>query len=258
MIHISELSWSRVEKIEEIVRPDDTVTVKVIDITDGDKKNQKKISLSLRHLGNDPWDTVSEKIHPGDKVIGKVTRCMKFGIFVEIVPGIEGLVHISEMSYVKRVINPEDVVTPGEKVSVLVKELDAKARRISLSIRDALGDPWIEVSDKFSVGQVVNGTLEKKEKFGYFVALAPGITGLLPKSKISGAEKPAIIGQLKEGDSLVVTVEEILPRERKIILIPGDSKDDDAWKNFAQPEAPLSNSDLAEKLQKAMVPKNNK
>jgi len=258
MIHISELSWSRVEKIEEIVRPDDTVTVKVIDITDGDKKNQKKISLSLRQLGNDPWDTVSEKIHPGDKVIGKVTRCMKFGVFVEIVPGIEGLVHISEMSYVKRVINPEDVVTPGEKVSVLVKELDAKARRISLSIRDALGDPWIEVSDKFSVGQVVNGTLEKKEKFGYFVALAPGITGLLPKSKISGAEKPASIEQLKVGDSLVVTVEEIHPRERKITLIPGDSKDDDAWKDFAQPEAPLSNSDLAEKLQKAMVPKNNK
>ena len=141
MVHISELSWSRVEKIEEIVRPEDTVTVKVIDMADGDKKNQKKISLSMRQLDSDPWDTVSEKIHPGDKLIGKVTRCMKFGVFVEIVPGIEGLVHISEMSYVKRVINPEDVVTPGEKVSVLVKELDAKGRRISLSIRDCPGRP---------------------------------------------------------------------------------------------------------------------
>jgi len=258
MVHISELSWSRVEKIEEIVRPDDTVTVKVIDIADGDKKNQKKISLSMRQLGNDPWDTVSEKIRPGDKVIGKVTRCMKFGVFVEIVPGIEGLVHISEMSYVKRVIHPEDVVTPGEKVSVLVKEIDAKGRRISLSIRDAQGDPWLEVSDKFRVGQVVKGTLEKKEKFGYFVSLAPGITGLLPKSKISGAEKPALMEQLNVGDSLVVIVEEIHPRERKITLNPGDSKDDGAWKNFAQSETPLSNSDLAEKLQKAMVSKNNK
>ena len=258
MVHISELSWSRVEKIEEIVQPDDTITVKVIDISDGGKKNQKKISLSIRQLESDPWETVSEKIRPGEKVIGKVNRCMKFGVFVEIVPGIEGLVHISEMSYVKRVINPEDVVTPGEKVSVLVKELDAKGRRISLSIRDAQGDPWLEVSDKFSVGQIVKGTLEKKEKFGYFVSLAPGITGLLPKSKISGAEKPALIEQLKVGDSLVVTVEEIHPRERKITLNPGDSKDDGAWKKFAQAETPLSKSDLAEKLRQAMVSKNNK
>ena len=258
MIHISELSWSRVEKIGEIVRPDDAVTVKVIDITDGDKKNQKKISLSMRQLDSDPWDTVSEKIRPGDKVIGKVTRCMKFGVFVEIVPGIEGLVHISEMSYVKRVINPADVVTPGEKVSVLVKELDATGRRISLSIRDAQGDPWLEVPDKFSVGQVVNGTLEKKEKFGYFVSLAPGITGLLPKSKISGTEKPGLIEQLKVGDSISVAVEEIHPQDRKITLALGDATDENTWKNFAQAETPLPKSDLAEKLRQAMTSKNNK
>ena len=257
MVHISELSWSRVEKIEEVVKPDDMITVKVIDIADGIKKNQKKISLSRRQLDSDPWDTVSEKIRPGDKVIGRVSRCMKFGVFVEIVPGIEGLVHISEMSYVKRVINPEDVVTPGEKVSVLVKELDAKGRRISLSIRDAEGDPWLEVSDKFSVGQVVKGTLEKKEKFGYFVSLAPGITGLLLKSKISGVEKPGLIEQLKEGESLVVTVEGIHPRERKITLAPGDATDENSWKKFAQAETPLSKSDLGEKLQQAMVSKNN-
>jgi len=258
MVHISELSWSRVEKIEESLRPDDMITVKVIDIADGDKKHQKKISLSTRQLDSDPWDTVSEKVRPGDKVIGKVTRCMKFGVFVEIVPGIEGLVHISEMSYVKRVINPEDVVTPGDKVSVLVKELDAKGRRISLSIRDAQGDPWLEVSDKFSVGQVVKGTLEKKEKFGYFVSLAPGITGLLPKSKISEAEKPGLIEQIKVGDSIVVAIEGVHSSERKITLAPGDPKDEGAWKNFAQAENPLSKSDLAEKLHQAMGSKNNK
>jgi small subunit ribosomal protein S1 len=258
MIHISELSWSRVEKIEEIVQPDDTVTVKVIDIADSDKKNQKKISLSMRQLDSDPWDTVSEKLLPGDKVIGRITRCMKFGVFVEILPGIEGLVHISEMSYVKRVINPEDVVTPGEEVSVLIKELDSKGRRISLSIKDAQGDPWLEMSDKFSIGKAVKGTLEKKEKFGYFVSLAPGITGLMPISKISGAEKPGLIEQLKIGDSLVVIVEGILPGERKITLAPTDSKDEGSWKNFAQTESSLSKSDLAEKLHQAMKSKNNK
>jgi small subunit ribosomal protein S1 len=258
MVHISELSWSRVKTAEEIVRPGDTVSVKVIAIADGDKKNQKKISLSMKQVDSDPWDTVTEKFQPGDKVIGKVTRCMKFGVFVEIAPGIEGLVHISEMSYVKRIINPEDVVTPGETVSVLVKELDAEKRRISLSIRDTQGDPWLEVNDKFRVGQVVKGTLEKKENFGYFVSLAPGITGLLPKSKFSEAEKPGLIEQLNVGDSFSLTVAEIHPGDRKIVLAPGNVKDDGAWKNYTEDATPEPMSDLAEKMRQAMESKNNK
>jgi small subunit ribosomal protein S1 len=258
MVHISELSWSRVKTAEEIVRPGDTVPVKVIAIADGDKKNQKKISLSMKQIDSDPWDRVTEKFQPGDKVIGKVSRCVKFGVFVEIAPGIEGLVHISEMSYVKRIINPEDVVTPGETVSVLVKELDAEKRRISLSIRDAQGDPWLEVTDKFSVGQVVKGTLEKKENFGYFVSLAPGITGLLPKSKFSEAEKPGLIEQLNVGDSFSVTVAEIHPGDRKILLGPGNAKDDGAWKNYAEDATPEPMSDLAEKMRQAMESKDDK
>jgi small subunit ribosomal protein S1 len=258
MVHISELSWSRVKTSDEIVRPGDTVSVKVIAITDDDKKNQKKISLSMKQIDSDPWDTVTEKFQPGDKVIGKVTRCMKFGVFVEIAPGIEGLVHISEMSYVKRIINPEDVVTPGETVSVMVKELDAEKRRISLSIRDAQGDPWLEVTDKFTVGQIVKGTLEKKENFGYFVSLAPGITGLLPKSKFSEAEKPGLIEQLNIGDSFSLTVTEIHPGDRKIVLGPGNAKDDGAWKNYAEDATPEPMSDLAEKMRQAMESKNDK
>lgn len=258
MVHISELSWSRVEKPEEIVRPDDTVAVKVIDIADGNKKNQKKISLSMKQVDGDPWDTVAEKIRTGDKVIGTVTRCMKFGVFVEIVPGIEGLVHISEMSYVKRVIHPEEFVTVGERVSVLIKEIDAKGRRISLSIRDAQGDPWLEVADKFSVGQVVKGTLEKKEKFGYFVSLAPGITGLLPRSKIGGAENSKLIDQLNVGDSISVTVIEIHGRDRRITLSPEGSKGENDWKKFAHAETPSPRSDMAEKLRDAMTSKNDK
>lgn len=257
MVHISEMSWSRLEKTEEIVQLNDTVSVKVISITDGDK-NQKKIALSMRQIDSDPWDKVTEKFHPGNKVSGRVTRCMNFGVFVEIAPGIEGLVHISEMSYLKRIVNPEDVVTAGETVSVLVKDIDAKGRRISLSIRDAQGDPWIEVSDKFSVGQIIRGTLEKKEKFGYFISLAPGITGLLPKSKISKALKPGLIEQLKTGETLDVIVEEIHPLERKITLAPSDAKDDGTWKNFARSGTTAPMSDLAEKLQQAIASKNDK
>ena len=212
----------------------------------------------MKQVDTDPWDKVTDNFHPGVKVSGKVTRCMNFGVFVEIAPGIEGLVHISEMSYLKRVINPADVVKAGETVSVLIKEVDAKGRRISLSIRDALGDPWLEVPDKFSVGQVIIGILEKKEKFGYFVSLAPGITGLLPKSKFSGAEKPGLIEQLKAGDPIAVTVEEIHPFDRKITLAPGDAKEEGAWKSFAQAETHAPVSDLAEKLRLAMESKKNK
>lgn len=258
MVHISELSWSRADKPDDIVQVNDRVTVKVVDISDSDKKNQKKIALSMKQVSGDPWDTIEEKIHAGDKMNGKVTRCMDFGAFVEIAPGIEGLVHVSEMSYVKRIIKPDDVVKPGETISVLVKELDLKARRISLSMRAAEGDPWLEVSDMFRVGQVVTGTLEKKEKFGYFISLAPGITGLLPKSKISASEKPAAIEGLKVGDPLAVTVETIRLLERKISLTPGDATDEGAWKNFAPaaPHEPVG--DLADKLRQAMAAKNNK
>jgi len=258
MVHISELNWSRVEKPEEIVHPDDKVSVIVLDITAGDQNNPKKIALSMKQVDGDPWDIVTEKFKAGDKVSGKVTRCMKFGVFVEIAPGIEGLVHISEMSYVKRVVKPEDEVSAGETVSVLIKDLDVDARRISLSLREALGDPWLEVSDKYRVGQLVTGTLEKKEKFGYFVALSPGITGLLPKSKFSGAENPGSIEHLKEGDSFTVLVEEIHPLDRKISLAPGDAKNEGAWKNFAPEENTAPMSDLAEKLRQAMAAKNKK
>lgn len=258
MVHISELSWSRAEKAEEIVSANDTVSVKVIAVADGEKKNRKKISLSMKQVDTDPWDKVTDNFHPGTKVSGKVTRCMNFGVFVEIAPGIEGLVHISEMSYLKRVINPADVVKAGETVSVMIREVDAKGRRISLSIRDALGDPWLEVPDKFSVGQVIIGTLEKKEKFGYFITLAPGITGLLPKSKFSGAEKPGLIEQLKAGDPIAVTVEEIHSFDRKITLAPGDAKEEGAWKSFVQTAIHAPVSDLAEKLRLAMESKKNK
>jgi small subunit ribosomal protein S1 len=252
MVHISELGWSRVEKPEDAVHINDQVSVKVIDITADDGKGQKKISLSIKQVEDDPWGTVTEKFHPGDKIAGTVTRCMNFGAFVEIAPGIEGLVHISEMSYVKRVVNPEDVVAPGQTVPVLIKELDPNKRRISLSIRDAEGDPWLEVSERFNVGQVVKGVMEKREKFGCFVSLAPGITGLLPKSKFNMAEKPGSIEKLREGDSITVTVETINPIDRKISLAPGDAADEGVWKNFVKSDDAGPMSDLALKLQKAL------
>ena len=255
MVHISEMSWSRMEKPEQVVQAGDRVLVKVIDILDGGKKNAKKISLSMKQVGEDPWEQVTDKFKPGARVSGTVTRCMDFGVFVEIAPGIEGLVHISEMSFVKRVVKPADEVAPGQGVSVLIKDIDPRKRRISLSLRDIQGDPWLEVSDNFKVGQVITGILENKEAFGYFVTLAPGITGLLPKSKFNLAEKPGQLEQLKPGDSFDVSLAEINVSDRKITLAPGDATQEDGWKDYSQSAKAEPMSDLGLKLKALMAAK---
>ncbi|MGD9045209.1 MAG: 30S ribosomal protein S1 [Desulfobacterales bacterium] len=257
LVHVSELSWSRVEDPQAAVSVGDTVRVKVIEIEKGDPSDQIKISLSIKQVTEDPWLSAGDRFRVGDKVKGTVTRCAKFGAFVEIASGIEGLVHISEMSYQKRILKPEEVVTPGENVFVLVKEMDLSNRRISLSIRDAEGDPWIEVPQKYSVGQTVEGVIERKEKFGYFVTLAPGITGLLPKSKISQSAQSNVIDKLKEGSSLPVVIAEISPRERKMTLSPGASGDEQDWQQFAKKDQ-SSLGALGDKLQQALAAKKQK
>lgn len=251
MVHVSEMSWSRVEKPDDMLKKGDTVTVKVTGMEPGKKPDQLKISLSMKQVTGDPWESDDIQFHAGDKIKGKVTKCASFGAFVEIAPGIEGLVHISEMSYKKRILKPEEVVQEGETVDVLVKEIDTEKRRISLSIKEAEGDPWIGIKEKYSVGQSVKGTIEKKEKFGYFITLEPGITGLLPKSKISKSQKPSLIERLKEGDPITVTVQEIHPNNRKITLGPGDAGDEDNWKKYTKGSRSSLGS-LGEKLQQAL------
>jgi small subunit ribosomal protein S1 len=164
LVHVSELSWSRVEDPQTFGSIGEPVRVKVIDIETPEASDNLKISLSIKKVSDDPWLSADDQFKVGHKVKGTVTRCAKFGAFVEIADGIEGLVHISEMSYQKRILKPEEIVTPGESVFVLVKDLDLANRRIALSIRDAEGDPWSEVPQKYSVGQTVEGVIEKKDQ----------------------------------------------------------------------------------------------
>jgi small subunit ribosomal protein S1 len=164
LVHVSELSWSRVEDPQTFGSIGEPVRVKVIDIETPEASDNLKISLSIKEVSDDPWLSADDQFKVGHKVKGTVTRCAKFGAFVEIADGIEGLVHISEMSYQKRILKPEEIVTPGESVFVLVKDLDLANRRIALSIRDAEGDPWSEVPQKYSVGQTVEGVIEKKDQ----------------------------------------------------------------------------------------------
>jgi small subunit ribosomal protein S1 len=256
LVHLSEISWSRVGKADDVLKTGDTITVKVVGIEEGKQPGQKKIALSIKQMTEDPWNSAQDKFSLGEKIRGKIKRCMKFGAFVEIAPGIEGLVHLSEMSYEKRVLKAEDIVATGETVEVMIKEIDVEKRRISLSIREAEGDPWINIQEKYSVGQSVKGTVEKKEKFGYFVALEPGITGLLPMSKINTSNKSALTAKLSQGDAITVIVEEIHPDDRKITLSPGDSMDEAEWKNLSK-DREKQMSPLGEKLQKALKSKDS-
>ncbi len=148
MVHISELGWSRTDDPGKLFKKDDMVKVKVLafspSVEKGNKPGSMKISLSVKQITGDPWHGEVAKLKKGDKIKGTVTRCMPFGIFVEIAPGVEGLVHISEISHTKRVVRPEDEVDINEEVDVVIKEIDSEKRRISLSMSDAAGNLWAD------------------------------------------------------------------------------------------------------------------
>jgi small subunit ribosomal protein S1 len=234
MIHISELSWSRVEKPEEILRQGQGITARVIGVKQGSQGRRPRIALSLKQMQGDPWDRVEEMFSVGDRIKGKVVRCADFGAFVEIAPGVEGLVHLSEMSHIKRVLKPEELVSPGEEISVVVKQIDTQRRRIALSIRDVEGDPWSRVEEMFQPGQTIDGVLEREERYGLFITLAPGVTGLLHKSKMEGLPDAAGVEKLKRGDPVRVIIESINPQEKRISLDLRRESGENDWKAFSE------------------------
>ena len=251
LVHVSELSWSRSAAVENTVAVGDRITVKVLGIEQAGDAEKIKISLSAKQVGTDPWLEIEQRFEIGQKIDGTVTRCAKFGAFVEIAPGIEGLVHISEMSFTRRISDPSEIVTTGDSVTVVIKDIDSGKRRMQLSLRDAQGDPWVEVDDRFSVGQTVEGRLEKREPFGCFINLAPGITGLLPQSLIARSSASGRIQKAREGDAVTVVIESIKADERKMTLAPGDPDSEQNWRQFSASPATALGS-LGEKLQQAL------
>jgi len=232
LVHISQISHGRIGHPEEAVSVGQKIRAKITKM-DHDDKGRLKISLSMKELAQDPWDTISSTFAEGDRVTGKVVRLADFGAFVEIAPGIDGLVHVSEMSYTQRVNKPADFVSEGQQVAVKIKSIDPEKRRIGLSMKDAEGDPWMDVADKYRAGQKVTGTVEKQEQFGIFIQLEPGITGLLPKSVLARSENPAPFEKLHAGDTVEIVIGEVKAGERKISLTTGDVQDDGEWKQFA-------------------------
>jgi small subunit ribosomal protein S1 len=184
LLHVSDISWQRVAKPSDVLTVGQEVEARVLKID----PEKRRISLGLKQLQPHPWDAVSEKYKAGERVRGVVTRIADFGAFVELEPGIEGLIHISEMAWGKKVRRPDDVVKPGHTVEAVILGVSAGEKRISLGLKQALGDPWADADRKFPTGAVVEGPVTRITKFGAFVELAEGVEGMIHVSEIS-AEK---------------------------------------------------------------------
>jgi small subunit ribosomal protein S1 len=185
LLHVGEISWSRINRPADVLSVGDQVSARVLKI-DPDKR---RISLGMKQLQTHPWDAVAGKYNIGDRVTGTVSRVMEFGAFVELEPGIEGLIHISEMSWGKKLRITSDIVKPGETVEVIILGVNPAERRIALGLKQALGDPWAEAPEKFPVGSVVEGPVVRIMKFGAFIQLAEGVDGMVHVSDITAERR---------------------------------------------------------------------
>jgi small subunit ribosomal protein S1 len=215
LLHVADISWARVNKPADVLKVGDRLEARVLKVDPG----KKRISLGLKQLQPHPWDLAGEKYKTGERVKGAVTRVADFGAFVELEKGVEGLIHLSEMSWSKKVRKPSDVVKPGDVVEVVVLGVNAGDRRISLGLKQALGDPWADAAAKLSVGAVVEGPVTSIQKFGAFVQIAEGVEGMVHVGDIS-AEKRINHPQdvLKVGEVVKAQVLELDTGKRRLRL----------------------------------------
>jgi len=215
LLHIGDISWSRVNKSSEVLSEGQEIEAKILKID----PEKRKVSIGMKQLQPHPWDSLAGKLRVGERICGTVTRVTDFGAFVEVEPGVEGLIHVSEMSWVKKVRKPSDLVKPGETVEAVVLGLNVPERKLSLGLKQALGDPWGDAAQKFPIGTVVEGPISSITKFGAFVQIAEGIEGMIHVSDIS-AEKRINHPQdvLKTGQTVKAQVLELEVNKRRLKL----------------------------------------
>ncbi|WP_158792537.1 30S ribosomal protein S1 [Granulicella sp. L60] len=215
LLHISDIAWGRVEKPADILTVGQEIEAKVLKVD----ASGKRISLGLKQLQPHPWDAVEGKHVAGERVRGTVTRVTDFGAFVELEPGVEGMIHVSEMSWVKKVRKPGDMLKVGDVVEVMILGVSVSERRMSLGLKQTLGDPWVEVAERFPVGSQVEGTVTSFTKFGAFVQIVEGVEGMVHVSEISAekrVERPQDL--LRAGETIKAKVIEIDKDKRQMRL----------------------------------------
>ena len=223
LLHITDLSWGRVNHPSELIGLDDSLTVKIIDFD----KDKKRVSLGLKQLTPHPWENVKESYPEDTKISGKIVSMTNYGAFVEIEPGIEGLIHVSEMSWTRHVKNPSEMFSLGDEIEAIVLAIDTEERKISLGAKQLQSDPWDQIEEKYIVGTIVKGKIINVTQFGAFVELEDGIDGLIHVSDLSWTR---IIRHPKEiiekGKKVEVRVLEISRDNRRIALGLKQTKDD--------------------------------
>ncbi len=215
LLHITDLSWGRINHPSEVLSIDETVNVKIIDYDE----EKRRVSLGLKQLTLHPWESVEDKYPVGTTVKGKVVSMTNYGVFLEVEPGVEGLIHVSEMSWTRHVKNPSELYQMGEGVEAQVLSIDTEDRKISLGVKQLNPDPWDEIEEKYMVGAVVKGKVINLIQFGAFIELEEGIDGLVHVSDLSWEKvvrHPKEV--LEKGQDIEVRVLEISRENRRISL----------------------------------------
>ena len=213
LVHVSDMSYTHIDKPTEVVTPGQDVRVVVLKI---DHEHQR-ISLGMKQAEPDPWEGIEGRLQPGGQVQGKVIRTTNFGAFVEVLPGVEGLLPLSEMSW-RRIGNAEQVVKAGDQVRLAVLNVDPAKRRISLSLKQAQGDPWVGAERKYEARSVAEGKVLSTTEFGAFIELEPGVEGLVHISELSDRRVNSVQDVLKSGDVKPFRILEVDEDQRRIRL----------------------------------------
>ena len=215
LVHVSEMSWTRrVRHPSKLVNVGEQVEVMVLEVN----KATKRISLGMKQVEPDPWATIDERYKPGMRVQGQVRNLTDFGAFVELEPGVDGLLHISDMSWTRNIGHPSDLLKKGQQIETLILNVDRDAKRISLGVKQIQPDPWEVVAERYPVGSRVTGKVVRLTDFGAFVELEPGVDGLLHISQMSDRPVGRTEDVVNAGDELTLVVIRVDPAERRIGL----------------------------------------
>ncbi len=215
LIHVSEMSWTkRINKASEVLHVGDEVEAVVLDI----QKKDRKISLGLRQTMENPWEALAEKFPKGSKIKGKVRNMTSYGAFVQIQEDLDGMIHVSDMSWTRKINHPSEVLKKGDEVEAVILEIDPQNQRISLGLKQLTEDPWSNIDKYYKVGDVVEGRVSKIASFGAFVELEHGIDGLIHISQLSEERVERVKDVLKVGDVVKARVIRVSPEDRRIGL----------------------------------------
>jgi small subunit ribosomal protein S1 len=228
LLHVTDMSYGRIQHPSEILHVGDEITVKVLKFD----REKERISLGIKQLNTNPWEAIEERYVIGSRVIGRVVSVTDYGAFVELEPGVEGLIHISEMTWSRRMKHPSKVVKVGDQVEAVVLDVKPKERRVSLGIKQLEADPWTTVAERYSIGSVVEGRVRKLTDFGAFIEIEDGIDGLVHISDLSWTKRIAHPSEVIKKGQLVQAVVLHIDAENRRLSLGVKQLQPDAWETF--------------------------